>query len=68
MPDRTPRVSVRKTGAAVRPWEARCSVCRDDHIHLCGVGAVAVNTRGVGNRLWELAMVAAELHLRECHR
>lgn len=62
------RVTVRKTGSRRFPWEARCNVCRHDHIHLLpDVGAVGMNTRGVGNRTWRLALVAGLAHLRGCH-
>lgn len=62
------KVTVRRTGTPSRPWEARCSACREERLHFVdGVGAVAVNTRGIGNRLWVLAMLAAGVHLRAVH-
>jgi hypothetical protein len=67
------RVTVRKSGAAGRSWEARCS----DHprprssvgeeLYFTDDGAVAFNTAGTGNRTWELAMEAAAGHLRTFH-
>lgn len=61
-------MTVRKTGTPSRPWEARCRDCRDEHVHLHPVvGAIAVNTRGMGNRLWVLAMLAVQEHRRKCH-
>lgn len=43
-------------------------MCRSEYIHLVdGFGAVAVNTRGIGNRLWVLAMLGAGVHLRVVH-
>ena len=61
------RFTVRKTGASVRPWEARCDSCREETIHFTQYGAVACNTRGIGNRVWALAMLAGYAHLKEKH-
>lgn len=62
------RMTVRKTGTPSRPWEARCPDCRGEHVHVHpAVGAIAINTRGMGNRLWVLAMLAVQEHLRKCH-
>jgi hypothetical protein len=61
------RVSIRKSGAAVRPWEVRCSECREETLHFTPFGAVAANTRGIGNRVWFLALLAGLLHLHEKH-
>lgn len=56
-------ISVRKTGSKSYPWEARCTEHRDEEMHLvAGIGAVQFNSRGVGNRLWLLAMIAAYEH------
>lgn len=69
-------VSVRKTGSANYPWEARCSEhppgigkpAKNEKIYIHPVfGAVAFNTRGVGNRVWFLAQYAADRHIREFH-
>jgi hypothetical protein len=67
------RVTVRKSGAAGRSWEARCS----DHprprsdvgeeLYFTDAGAVAFNTAGIGNRTWELAMEAVAGHLSAFH-
>lgn len=56
---------VRRTGTPSRPWEARCRNCRTEQTYILPVvGAVGFNTRGMGNRLWVLAMLAAQEHLR----
>ena len=63
-------VRVRRSGAQVRPWEARCRVhraSRDAEPYFGPDGAVACNTLGVGNRTWELARQAAAGHVRAFH-
>lgn len=61
-------VSVRRTGCAPYPWEARCRAHRGRReAHITDYGVVAFNSQGVGNRTWELAMLAAEAHLRRYH-
>jgi len=62
-------MSVRKTGAQNFPWEARCSEHREEEMFLTRTyGAVEFNTKGVGNRLWILAMRAAEAHWNKYHK
>lgn len=61
------RFTVRKTWSKLFPWEAWCDSCREHTTHLTPYGAVACNTRGVGNRLWVLAMLAGYAHLKEKH-
>ena len=61
------RFTVRKTGNKLFPWEARCDSCRGQTTYLTPHGVVACNTRGVGNRLWGLAMLAGYTHLKEKH-
>jgi hypothetical protein len=66
--DRERPISVRRTGARNWPWEARCRVHRDEELHLVdGIGAVEFNTRGVGNRLWIFAQIAADEHVKRHH-
>jgi hypothetical protein len=63
-------VVIRKSGARVMPWEARCRECgriETETYVFPHVGAVAFSTRGIGNRLWELAMLAALAHLHRHH-
>ncbi len=58
---------IRKTGTPSRPWEVRCPDCRDERVHLHpAVGAVVVNSRGMGNRLWVLALLAVQEHRKAC--
>lgn len=61
------RFTVRKTGTARYPWEARCDSCREETLHLNEFGAMACNTQGVGNRYWLLAMLAGYAHMKEKH-
>ena len=61
----TTRVSVRKTGHPNWPWEVHCPECCDQQMHFTAMGVVAVNTRGIGNRTWEIAMLAASSHLKD---
>jgi hypothetical protein len=61
------RVAVRKSGSRLYPWQARCSVCRAETLHFTDAGAVAANTRGLGNRTWPLALIAGLMHLRDHH-
>lgn len=60
-------INVHQTGAKGYSWEARCSVHRNEETYLTNYGAVAFNTRGVGNRKWEHAMAAACEHLKKYH-
>lgn len=61
-------VSVRKTGSAHHPWEARCRVHRGEEIYIHPVfGVVAFGTRGIGNRLWHFAQYAADQHVKRSH-
>jgi hypothetical protein len=58
-------IRIRKTGAKSYPWEVRCPRCRDPRTHFHPLtGAIAVNTRGIGNRTWFLAMLGAILHIK----
>lgn len=61
------KCTVRKTGTPSRPWEARCRDCFREGEKTYIVqpfGALGFNTRGMGNRLWVLAMLAVQEHLR----
>jgi hypothetical protein len=58
------RMVVRRSGTLSHPWEARCRECSDEKTHLTAFGAIAVNTRGIGNRLWVLAMYGTYIHTR----
>ena len=67
------KIRIRKNGAESRPWRATCSVCSHrstDRLHFSkNRGVVVVNNvfSPIGNRTWELAMLAAQLHIQE-HR
>jgi hypothetical protein len=61
------RIAVRKTGSRFYPWEARCSECRKEYLYGSPFGQVAVNTRGIGNRFWALALFAGLKHLEREH-
>lgn len=61
------RVVIRRTGSPRWPWEARCTGCRLERVHIDREhGAVAVNTRGIGigNASHASALAAAAAHLR----
>lgn len=61
-------IRVRKSGAATYPWQAHCRLCDTDTLHVIeGVGAVAANTRGLGNRTHDRAIAAAHAHLLAEH-
>jgi hypothetical protein len=63
-------IGVWESGAAGRQWEARCRTHPpglDAELYLTDLGAVAFNTRGVGNRTRELAVLAASRHMKEKH-
>lgn len=63
MAEPTPRVVIRRTGAPLYPWEARCTGCSIERTHIVSTGAAAVNTRGVGNARWSTARDVALRHL-----
>lgn len=65
----TALATVRRTGARAYPWEARCHLCTPETLHFPGggIGAVAINTHGIGNPTWALAMRAVQEHLRLRH-
>lgn len=61
------RITIRRTGNAMWPWEAHCSACTTYSLHVIETGAAAINTRGVGNSAWWKALHAGLAHLRS-HR
>lgn len=65
------RITIRKSGAGLWPWQARCSCIYrfDEETYVVpGVGVVGFNTRGIGNRTWAQAMIAAMRHIERRHR
>lgn len=57
------KVAVRKTGSEHYPWEARCTGCRTERVHIIRTGAAVVNSQGLGNATWDRARDVALRHL-----
>lgn len=62
MPDGL-RVVIRRTATGPFPWEARCTGCSAERVHIVSTGAAVVNTRGIGNARWRTALAVALRHL-----
>ena len=59
---------ITRDGTPEHPWQTRCDLCTDEQIHTDpNLGALAVNTRGVGNRDAYRATAAALLHYEKAH-
>lgn len=61
-------IRIRKNGTRLWPWQVSCSEHPEERIYISGqAGVVAINSHGIGNATWRLALYAAELHIEEQH-
>ena len=64
----TTHAVITRDGTPEHPWQTRCDLCTDEQIHTDpNLGALAVNTRGIGNRDAYRATAAALLHYEKAH-